>query len=249
MNKLFFILLIFSLSVVSFNTIQGQTSEFEDISLSGSEFKFPSLKVVMDSVIKRSAMVSYRNYNIQSRESTLATERIHWSRNMGVQADTRYGNLSNFSTSEDGTSNTAALKTAVQFNYSVGIFLKFPLFDVINRKNQIRLAESEVEAAKSMVKLEKEQLRQTVIMRYQDLILKQKLLRIRSRMLGDGRVNKQMAEKEFRNGVVPLTEYVRINGMTVDMEVAYERAMSEFITAKQLLEDMSGFVFGLTHLN
>tara|TARA_B110000116_G_scaffold136182_1_gene118145 strand:+ start:182 stop:931 length:750 start_codon:yes stop_codon:yes gene_type:complete len=249
MNKLFYILSILSLSAVSFNTIQGQTSEISNSSLNGSEFKFPLLKVVMDSVLKRSAMVNFRNYNIQSKKATLATERIHWSRNIGFQADTRYGNLSNFATSEDGTSNTAALTTAKQFNYSVGLFLKFPLFDAINRKNQIELAESEVEAAKSMVQLEKEQIRQTVIMRYQDLILKQKLLRIRSRMLGDGRVNKQMVEKEFRNGVVPLSEYVRINGMTIDMEAAYEKAMSEFIIAKQLLEDMAGFVFGLTDLN
>ena len=64
-------------------------------------------------------------------------------------------------------------------------------------------------------------------------------------MLGDGRVNKQMVEKEFRNGIVPLSEYVRISGMTIDMEAAYETAMSEFITAKQLLEDMAGFAFEL----
>tara|TARA_B110000240_G_C13412736_1_gene415907 strand:+ start:177 stop:926 length:750 start_codon:yes stop_codon:yes gene_type:complete len=249
MNKLFNILLILSLSAISFNTIQGQTSELDDISLSGSEFKFPPLQVVIDSVLKRSSTVSFRKFNVQSKEATLATERIHWSRNIGFQADTRFGNLSNFATSEDGLSNTAALTTARQFNYSVGLFLKFPLFDAINRKNQIKLAESEVEAAKSMAEFEKEQIRQTVIKLYQDLILKQKLLKISSISLGNGRVNKQMVEKEFRNGVVPLSEYVRINGITTSIERNYEIAMSEFIISKQLLEDMAGFVFGLTLLN
>lgn len=249
MNKLFNILLILSLSAISFNTIQGQTSELDDISLSGSEFKFPPLQVVIDSVLKRSSTVSFRKFNVQSKEATLATERIHWSRNIGFQADTRFGNLSNFATSEDGLSNTAALTTARQFNYSVGLFLKFPLFDAINRKNQIKLAESEVEAAKSMAEFEKEQIRQTVIKLYQDLILKQKLLKISSISLGNGRVNKQMVEKEFRNGVVPLSEYVRINGITTSIERNYEIAMSEFIISKQLLEDMAGVVFGLTLLN
>ena len=249
MNKLFYILSILSLSAVSFNTIQGQTSEISNSSLNGSEFKFPLLKVVMDSVLKRSAMVNFRKHSILAKESVLATERIHWSRNMGFQADTRYGNLSNFATSEDGTTNTAALTTAKQFNYSVGLFLKVPLFDAINRKNQIQLAKSEINAAKSMVEFEKEEIRKTVITLYQDLILKQKILQINSRSLGDGRVNMQMVEKEFRNGLVPISEYVRIKGITTSTEIAYEKAMTEFIIVKQFLESMAGFVFGLPQLN
>jgi outer membrane protein TolC len=116
-------------------------------------------------------------------------------------------------------------------------------------QNQIKLAESEVEAAKSMVQFENEQLRKIVITLYQDLLLKQKLLQIRSESLGDGRVNMQMVEKEFRNGVVPLSEYVRINSTTTDMEAAYETALSEFITTKKMLEDMAGFVFNLKRSN
>jgi len=249
MSKLFYILSILSLSVISFNSIQAQTLESGNSSLNGSEFKFPPLEVVIDSVLKRSAMVNFRNQHIGVKESTLASERIYWSRNLGIQADTRYGNLSNFATSEDGISNTAALTTAKQFNYSVGFYLKIPIFDVINRKNQIKLAKLEVDEAKSMAEFQKEEIRQTVIRMYQDLVLKQKLLQIRSRRLGDGRVNMQMVEKEFRNGIVPLSEYVRIVGMTENMEADYAKAMSEFITAKLLLEDMAGFVFGLTQIN
>ena len=249
MKNIFKILSILSIIVFSLNNTQAQTSKYSGGSLNGSEFNFPPLRVVIDSVLKRSAMVSFRNYNVQAKEAKLATESIHWSKNIGVQADTRYGNLSNFATSENGLANTAALTTARQFNYSAGLFIKFPLFDAINRKNQIKLAKSEVNAARNMIEFEKEQIRQNVIVRYQNLILKQKILQIRSRSLGDAKVNMQMVEKEFRNGIVPVAEYVRINGMTTNMEAAYETAMSEFITAKKLLEDMAGFVFGLTHLN
>jgi hypothetical protein len=35
------------------------------------------------------------------------------------------------------------------------------------------------------------------------IILKQKILKINSKALGDNKVNMQMVEKEFRNGVVP----------------------------------------------
>jgi outer membrane protein TolC len=249
MNKVFQIISILSLMVVSFNNTQAQTLELGNSSLNGNEFKFPTLKVVIDSVLKRSAMVKFRNQHIGVKESTLASERIYWSRNLGIQADTRYGNLSNFATSEDGISNTAALTTAKQFNYSVGFYLKIPIFDFLNRKSQIKLAKLEVDEAKSMAEFQKEEIRQTVIRMYQDLLLKQKLLQIRSRSLGDGRVNLQMVEKEFRNGVVPISEYVRIVSMTENLEADYTKAMSEFITSKLMLEDMAGFELGLTQLN
>ncbi len=257
MNKLFHKLSILSLSIISFSNIQAQTLdsdstsliESDTSSLNVSEFKFPSIEVVIDSVLKRSAMMSFRKNNIGAKESTLASERIYWSKNLGIQADTRYGNLSNFATSEDGVSNTAALTTAKQFNYSVGFYLKFPIFDVISRKNQIRVAKFEVNAAKDMVEFEKEQLRKTVIQLYQDLILKQKLLQIKSKRLGSGKVNLEMVEKEFRNGVIEISEYVIISELVSKMESEYETAMSDFIIAKQLLEDMAGFLFSLTLSN
>jgi hypothetical protein len=249
MNKIFFGLSVLSLIVISLNTIQAQTTELDDSLLTSSYFNFPPMKAVIDSVMKRSAMLDFRNYHVALKESILASERIYWTKHLGIQADTRYGNLSNFATSEDGLSNTTALTTTRQLNYSVGVYLKFPLFDVINRKNQITLARLEINEAKSMAEAIKNEITQTVIRMYQDLLLKQKILQIQSKRLGDGRVNQQMAEKEFRNGVVPIAEYVRINGMTSAMEVDYEKAMSEFIVAKQSIENMAGFVFDLTHSN
>lgn len=249
MNKIFYTLSVLSLIVIYFNTIQAQTTKLENNVLTDSYYDFPPIKAVIDSVIKRSAMLDFRNYHVAVKESTLASERIYWAKHLGVQADTRYGNLSNFAVSEDGLSNTAALTTTKQLNYSVGVYLKFPLFDVINRKNQIKLAKLEINEAKSMAEVIKNEIKQTVIRMYQDLILKQKILQIQSSRLGDGRVNQQMVEKEFRNGVVPIAEYVRINGMTSAMEVDYEKAKSGFIVAKQSIENMAGFIFDLTHSN
>ena len=249
MNKPCNIFLALSLVVISFNTIQAQTLEPDGNSLNGSEFIFPPLEVVIDSILKRSAMMNFRNQRIGVKESDLKSFHREWTENFGLVADTRYGTFDNFSTNITEINSSSTSSYSQQLNYTVGLFLKIPVFDVINRKNKIKLARLQVDEAKSMADFEKEQLRMTAIRLYQDLILKQKLLQIRSRRLGDGRVNMQMVEKEFRNGVVPLSEYVRIVGMTENMEADYAKAMSEFITAKLLLEDMAGFVFGLTLTN
>jgi hypothetical protein len=84
-----------------------------------------------------------------------------------------------------------------------------------------------------MLQSQEDEIRQKVIKMYHDIILKQKILKINSKALGD-KVNMQMVEKEFRNGVVPISEYVRITTITAEAEVAFESVMSEFIIAKKL---------------
>lgn len=243
MKKILKTLSILLVTLFSLNFAQAQTVEYNETRLTGGEFNFPPLKVVLDSVLKKSAMIKFRKNHIGVMESTLASERIYWTRNIGIQADGRYGTLNNFSNNDDGVSNTAFSTLSTQYNYSVGMYLKFPVFDMINRKNQLQLAKLEINEAKNMAEFQEEELRQTVIKLYHDLILKQKLLVIRSKSLSDGKINMQMVEKEFRNGIVPVSEYVRITGMTSNLEADYESAKSAFIISKQLLEDMAGFVF------
>lgn len=233
--------------VFALNFAEAQTIEYSNVTRNDSVVKFPSLKVVIDSVLKRNSMLKFRKNHIGVKESTLESERIYWTRNLGLQADGRYGTLNNFSSSENGVSNTAYSTLSTQYNYSVGFYVKFPVFDMLNRKNQIRLAKFEVDEAKNMAEFQEDEIRQTVIKLYQDLILKQKLLLIRSKSFSDGKINMQMVEKEFRNGIVPVSEYVRITSITSNLEADYESAKSEFIITKQLLEDMAGFVFNLSN--
>jgi hypothetical protein len=66
-----------------------------------------------------------------------------------------------------------------------------------------------------MAQFQEDEIRQTVIKLYQELILKQNILKIKSKSLSDGKINMQMVEK-FRNGIVPVSEYVRITSITSD---------------------------------
>lgn len=239
MNKTIKIIVLFTATLFSMHVAKAQATDFE----TNTEINLPPLQVVIDSVLSRNGMIKFRNNHIGVMESTLASEKMYWTKNVGIQAESKYGNINNFATSANSTGSSDLLTTSTQFNYSAGVYLKLPIFDVINRKQQLRLAKLELDEAKSMAQFQKDEVRQTVIKMYQDLILKQKILKIKSKILGDGRVNMDMVEKEFRNGVVEISEYVRITGMTTTMEIDYEAAKSDFITSKQLLEDMAGFVF------
>ncbi len=245
--KYIFLLYINTLGI---NCALAQTAPLENTSIDKVETNIPPLKVIIDSVLKRNGMVRFRKQHVEVEASKLKSETIYWTRNFGIQADTRYGTFDNTSLNSNGGSTGTILNTSTkQWNYGVGLYFKFPIFDLLNRKNQINLAKMELEESKRMVQFQEDEIRQTTIRLYQDLVLKQKILQIKSESLGNGKVNFQMVEKEFRNGLVPIAEYVRISGMASNMETDYEQAKSDYLVAKQILEDMAGFVFSVSPSN
>jgi outer membrane protein TolC len=115
-----------------------------------------------------------------------------------------------------------------------------PVLDVINRKNEIKQAKAELGQAKSLAKSQVDELKQVVIRNYHDLLLKENLLEIRATNLGNAKVNIEMVEREFRNGVIPISEYVRISDMTSRITAEFEQAKSEFLASKKQLENLTG---------
>jgi hypothetical protein len=240
-----YILLVY-INTLGINYTLAQNSKLENTSNAEIEVNIPPLNVIIDSVLNRNGMVRFRRQHVGVQIGKLKSETLYWTRNFGIQGDGRYGTFDNTSlTATGGSTGTVLNTTTSQLNYGVGLYFKFPIFDFLHRKNQINLAKMEIEESKRMVQFQEDEIRQTAIRLYQDLILKQKILKIKSESLGNGKVNMQMVEKEFRNGLVPVAEYVRITSMSSNMEVDYESAKSDYILAKQILEDMAGFVFSV----
>ena len=186
-------------------------------------------------------MVSYRRLEIDAKESNLKSKRKYWTRNFGVQADTRYGTFNNFSTTSGSNSTINLASNTKQLNYNIGFYLKIPVFDVINRKSQIKQAKAELAQAAGLAKSQESELRALVIRYYEDLKLKQSILELRASNLGNARVNMEMVSKEFKNGLIIISEYVRISDMTSRIAVEFEKAKSDFFVSKKLLENIIGF--------
>jgi hypothetical protein len=50
----------------------------------------------------------------------------------------------------------------------------------------------------------------------------------------------EMVEKEFKNGLIAISEYVRISDMTSRITAEFAEAKSNFLVSKQLLENITG---------
>ena len=222
------------------DTISGKTEMVFDIN------SIPPLIVMIDSAIAHNAMLKYYENGIVARKYSLAADQKSWTKNFGIQADIRYGTFDNFSTNTAEGQNPALIATrTTQTNYGVGAFLKLPLADFMNHKNLVNLAKTEVEQARSMAEVQRNEIRQIVIKQYNELLLKQTLLKIKTKSFESARVNLMMAEKEYQNGVIPLGTYSNMSAVVSDAEISFEEAKTDFRTALMLLEEVVGFKFNL----
>jgi outer membrane protein TolC len=227
----------------------GQPSGITDTVPKENSLVLPPLVQLIDSALKYNPLVHFRTLEIKAKESNLKSQRTNWTRNLGIQADTRYGTFDNYSSNVNGQSTSILATTSRQFNYGVGMYMKFPLIDMLDRKNLVNKAKVEVEQAKSMAEMQQDELRQTVIRQYQDVLLKQRLLHIKSQSLGSAKVNMEMVEKQFRNGIIAVSEYVRISDIAARSESDFQIAETEFILAKMILEEIIGFTLPVAPKN
>ena len=140
--------------------------------------KIQPLSALIDSALKHDPYVRFRDLQIVANRCKLNAEQSYWLRNFGVQSDVRYGTFNNFSTNTAEGQNPDYLATQTsQWNWGVGAYVKFPLIDLVTRKSQVNLAETEIEQAVSMAQVQKNEVRQLVIQHYNNLVLKKTSLK------------------------------------------------------------------------
>jgi outer membrane protein TolC len=209
-----------------------------------SGISLPPLNEVLDSAIANNNSLKYLNLDILAKEINLKASRVAWTRNLGIQSDLRYGTFDNFTTNTaEGQYPSIRASQSTQLNYGVGAYIKVPIIEIISRKNQVDLAKTELLRAQSMADSQRDELVQLIIRLYNDAMLKQNLVGIKAKYYETASINLEMAEKEFRNGMINLSEYTRISQITSSAEADIETARIDFMTAYMVLEVIAGVNF------
>ena len=204
----------------------------------------PSLSVLIDSAILNNPYVRFRDLQLLIDDCKLKGIKTDWTRHLGLQGEVRYGTYDSY-LSSGGSAISTTTSDELRWNYST--YFSIPLESILNRKNQMKQSKLEREQAKYMADVQRNELRQVVVRQYNDLLLKQKLLKIKSKFKVTSDINMQMVEKGFTNGTVTMNEYAMITENTNRAETDYAIAMVEFQTAYQLLEVICGMKFNLSN--
>ena len=225
----------------------AQQGQAFDISKDNIELMLPPLETIIDSAIAKNPYVKFRDLQIVVNSKKLKSDRADWTRDIGFQTDVRFGTFNNFASNVVEGQNPALSSTInSQTNYGIGGYIRIPFYDFINRKNQIKQSKAEIEQAKSYSLVQRDELRQSVIRQYNELIIKQRILRIKTKYVETSRIHMEMVEKSFINGTITLTEYSSLTEIASRAEADFETSKMEFRTAYMILEEIVGMKFNLS---
>jgi outer membrane protein TolC len=208
----------------------------------------PPLAALMDSAIANNPYIQFRDLQVIVNNCKRKSNEIEWMRNIGFSADVRYGNFYNYSQNTVGGVEPPAVATnRAETKWGGAVYIKFPVYELVNRKNQLKMAGLEVDQAQKMAEVQRDEVRQLVIRQYNELVLKQRVLKVKSKFFETSKMSMVLVETEFLNGVIPLTEYSRLSEAASRTEVDYEVSRMDFLTAYLVLQEIVGINFQLTN--
>lgn len=224
-------------------------AQTDDIGLASERFrkKIPSMEALIDSTCKNSPILLSQQANIDINELRLKISKTEWIKNINIESSFQYGMFGNILLNPDAEDPLAnsVLSTNKQTRYSTGVSLKLPISEIISRKHEIRIGQEMVDQTRYEKEKLSEELRKLVIIQYNDLLLKHKILLISNNNLQSQNLQLTMTEKEFTNNKVDIGEVARIKEMQSKSEIEFETAKTAFNTSYLLLQEITGVKFNL----
>jgi len=207
--------------------------------------RIPPLEDLIDSAIVHSPLLLSQDADIAVWKYKIKTARREWMQNLYfdalAQSDYWDAATNTILNNDPIPTNIKSYQDNLRILASVSI--RLPMDDLWDRRNRIKTVTKEVEksmAIKSNLILE---IRKSIILLYNTLIVNQRKLKISNVNVISNALQKDLAEKEFLNGQSSLYEVARINEMYRRAVYDYEDARIEFYNAYMLLQEITGIKF------
>lgn len=188
----------------------------------------PPLDAVLGAVRAQSPTLRYADATVAKNEAQLDRTRRAWSDNIGVNVGASAGTYGN------------AIVDQLSLGTTVGVSVRVSLYDFMGRKHEARQAEAELEQSRQRRAEADEELDLVIIALYRKTELAYRLVGVRSGGMESARTHLTMAESEFVQGDIPVSELARVDQIAAESEAAYETARTDYLTAYAQLEVFCG---------
>lgn len=240
--RLFIALMI---SLLSNNAVIGQEEkEFIAKSLSANDITkiLPSIDSLTRLAYKNSPDLQYQRADQRYWKARQRLAQTRWLDYFYVEGTYSYGIFDNLTEQQLTGVPTASqtLLSTQQSRYTFGPSLKIPISAILNRGNDIRAAKAERERSMEEREVEKAKIREVVIVRYSEIVKSHRLIFIYSTMVDTYKVQSLRAEADYKNGIIEVAEYTRLQQMYNEAMVAFESEKSHLALAILLLEQVVG---------
>jgi len=162
-----------------------------------------------------------------------------WGQNVYVFANYSFGSLPFFAYADPAQPQQQTL-IQVREGYRAGINIQFSVFDIMGHRGRINEHKERALISKYLRDAEAMELKRKLSLYYTDVVGYGKLYRGRNEDLLTQIVACQVAEKEYREGTIHISEYARQKNVLANAEAAYNEAFRFFYSALEQMEAVLG---------
>jgi hypothetical protein len=208
--------------------------------------KLPPLQILIDSAVRHAPWVRISDVEISMMRYNIKNAKIEWTRNLGFMGELLTGNLYQFSNNQtSGSTPNEFITNRYEYAYHVGLYYRMPINAIIGQKNNVNIAKRELEKNILLKEERSMAIRKEVILVYQDLLMRQELLKIKNESQLTTRMQVQMAEIEFKNGTIKIAELARLVDINAINSYSYKEETFLFYRQYLILEELVGMKFNL----
>lgn len=215
------------------------TSEGEEVSQLINSL--PPLHVLIDSAIVKSPFMKFQDAEIMKNQFKLKSVKNNWAKNIGFSGDVIYGTWDYLSL--DQNTGTTNVNNQVETRYGTGIYIRLPIYDAVNRNNEVAIAKIELQEAQILKEQREHEIRKLVITQYNTVILNQRLVSVINKNKQSMAIQLQLVEKQFTNGQATIEELSNITDSYNSSLVNYEKAKSDLTISYLILQEIVGIKF------
>lgn len=188
----------------------------------------PALERVIAQALEYAPRLQYQEALVNQKRYELQRTRRSWMDGLIAGVSTTYGSYGN------------ELLDEINVGMTAGFTVRMSLFDLFGQKSKARVFGEAVAMARSKHEEAEMEVRQLVLAYYHRLDLHQRMVRIKSSAFQAADVHRQMAEAEFAQGDIPISELARVSEIAEKSRAEYENARYEYVNAYAQLENLIG---------
>ncbi|ERM81236.1 hypothetical protein P872_09075 [Rhodonellum psychrophilum GCM71 = DSM 17998] len=224
------------LLMVSFKGM-GQGIEQLDLGKNLEDQLLP-LEEIISKTLDFSPKLDYQDALIEKAEYQVELTKRLWQNNVFGFANYSAGDQRIIT--GDSFNPGGAASTSLVNGYRAGLQVNVPLFEFMGRKSRIKLFEEEKKAVVFQKNEMEFELRRLVTLEYFKLLGAYELLKIRSEGQEALKTNYIIAEKEFKDGIIPIGELSRLTDVLAQSRSYYSDAKFEFLERYHNLAALAG---------
>lgn len=232
--------LILLLSFLAFAQVsKGQTPTSADLTIESDSNELnslPDLDTLLNLALNNSPLLRIYQAEIVRGEAEIKLRRREWSYRVFTDAGSTYA--SNYSVltvaGEGGGFESVSLGNGNVLRG--GLTVRLSLFDIIGRSQLVNKAKAEKQMSEAQFDLAKQELTADLTELYTQLKYSRKLVEVGIETIETLNAQLQMAEKEFRQGEIHITELARITEIRSKSKMALATARANYENQYRQLE-------------